>query len=137
MFKGIDHIAIAVEDIDDALRLFETAFGLKASHRETIAEYNVEVATIPLGTSALELVQGTTADSPITKFIEKRGPGIHHIALEVDNIEQSIAQLHESVEMIDEKPRRGKDGSRVAFIDPRGTQKVLYELVENATRKND
>ena len=137
MFKGVDHVAIAVEDIDRALELFQSVFGLQVSHRETIEEYDVEVATIPLGNTSLELVQGKSDTSPISKFVSKKGAGLHHIALEVDDIVKVIAGLKDSVKMIDETPRRGKDGSRVAFIHPGSTQKILYELVENAPTGDD
>lgn len=136
MIEGIDHIAIAVESIDDALAMFNRVLGLEAAHREEIAGYGVEVATIPTGGTDIELVQGTAPDSPIRKFIATRGPGIHHIALAVADVAAALARLREEgVALIDEAPRPGKNGSRVAFIHPRATQKVLFELVEN--RRDD
>jgi len=135
MIHGIDHVAIAVEDIDEALAMFKKTLGLEASHRDVIAGYGVEVATIRLGPTAIELVQGTTPDSPISKYIEKRGPGIHHIALEVDDVAAELARLKSAgADLIDATPRTGKEESRVAFIHPRSTGKVLYELVQNKKR---
>ena len=135
MIHGIDHVAIAVEDIDEALAMFKKTLGLEASHREVIAGYGVEVATVRLGPTAIELVQGTTPDSPISKYIEKRGPGIHHIALEVDDVAAELARLKSAgADLIDAAPRAGKEESRVAFIHPRSTGKVLYELVQNKKR---
>lgn len=131
MIKGIDHVAIAVENLDDALSIFENVLGLRVTHRETIEEYDVEVATIEVGDMSLELVQGTAPDSPITSFIKKRGPGIHHVALEVENIEEAMKTIGEHADMIDAVPRTGKDDSRVAFIHPRSMGKILFELVQN------
>lgn len=130
MIKGIDHIAIAVEDLDEAIARFEQTLGLDAHHREVISGYGVEVATVGPG---IELVAPTTDTSPIRRHIDRRGEGFHHIALAVDDIEGEIAALKaRSVEMIDDTPRPGKQGSRVAFIHPRAMGRVLVELVENA-----
>jgi methylmalonyl-CoA epimerase len=132
MIKGIDHVAIAVEDIDAAIALFENVLGLKVTHREEIAGYGVRVATIATGGTDVELVQGTTPDSPITKFVAARGPGMHHVAFEVDDIEAALAGMKErGVDLIDPTPRPGKQGSRVAFIHPKATGRVLCELVQN------
>lgn len=132
MIKGIDHVAVAVEDIDAALEMFAEILGLEADHREVIDGYGVEVATIHLGDTAVELVCGTSENSPIAKYVAKRGPGIHHIALEVDDIEAEMARVKESGgELIDNAPRLGKAKSRVAFLHPRSTGKILYELVQN------
>ena len=137
--KGVDHIAIAVEDLDRAIVVFETVLGSRVNHRETIEDQGVEVATIPLGdpggsstaVSAIELVAALSADSPIGKFIAKRGPGIHHIALAVGDIERAIAELkNNNITMIHDEPRTGKEGSRIAFVHPGSTEKVLLELVE-------
>lgn len=135
MIKGIDHVAVAVENIDEALNMFREVLGLEADHREVVAGQGVETATIHLGGCAIELVQGTSPDSPIARYIAKRGPGIHHIALETDDVGSEIARVKESgAELIDTSPRGGKDGSRVAFIHPRSTGRILYELVENRKR---
>jgi methylmalonyl-CoA epimerase len=132
MIKGIDHVAIAVEDIEAAIALFQNILGLKVTHREDIADYGVRIATIATGGTDVELVQGTSPDSPITRFIASRGAGMHHIAFEVDDIEKALAGMKtRGVELIDQTPRPGKQGSRVAFIHPRATGRVLCELVEN------
>lgn len=133
MFDRIDHIAIAVADLDEAIALYTGTFGLQVSHREVVTDFNVEIATIQFGETAVEFLQGKSDDSPIHKFVEKRGPGIHHIAYAVDDIEEALADLREQgVQLIDEKPRRGKENSLVAFIHPAATGKVLYELVQLA-----
>jgi methylmalonyl-CoA/ethylmalonyl-CoA epimerase len=135
MIKGIDHVAIAVENLDETLERFEKLFGAKAEHREVIESYNVEVATVNLGNTCIEFVEGKTPDSPTRKYIDRRGPGIHHIALEVENISAAIAALTASgAEMIDRTPRTGKGGSLVAFVHPKSLGKILYELVENKDR---
>ena len=131
MFKRIDHIAIAVANLEETLALLENVLGVTADHREVIKDYAVELATLRLGETAIELVSGTTADSPISKYIARRGPGIHHIALEVSDIESAIQQVGAKAKMIDGQPRTGKDDSRVAFIHPGSTAGILFELVEN------
>jgi methylmalonyl-CoA/ethylmalonyl-CoA epimerase len=130
--RGIDHIAIAVDDIDTAIALFEKTLGLKVTHREEVGGFKVKVATLATGGTDLELVQGTIPESPIAKFVTERGPGIHHIAIQVDDLDAALAALKEQgVQMIDHAPRPGKQGSRVAFIHPKATGRVLFELVEN------
>ena len=132
MIKSIDHVAIAVEDLDKTLDQFERLFGAKVEHRETIDGYGVEVATVNLGNTCIEFVEGKTPDSPTRKYIDKKGPGIHHIALEVDDIASAMAALAAAgAELIDRTPRPGKGGSQVAFIHPKSTGKILYELVQN------
>ncbi len=129
--RGIDHIAIAVENLDAAIATFESVFGLKAHHREEIAGFGVAIATIATRDTEIELVQGTTPDSPITKFVAARGPGLHHIAFEVGDIDGALKKLAAGgVALIDAVARPGKQGSRVAFIHPKATGKVLCELVE-------
>jgi methylmalonyl-CoA epimerase len=135
MIRGIDHVAIAVEDLDAAIQLFETVLGLKVTHREEIAGYGVRVATLATGGTDIELVQGTTPDSPITKFIASRGPGMHHVAFRTDDIDGELADMKKrGVDLIDPTPRPGKQGSRVAFLHPRATGKVLCELVQNRNK---
>jgi methylmalonyl-CoA epimerase len=132
MMQGIDHVAIAVEDIEAAIQVFESVLGMKLMHREDVSSYKVKIATLATGGTDIELVQATSPDSPIAKFIADRGPGIHHIALSVPNIEDALATLREQgVQLIDQAPRPGKDGSRVAFIHPKATNRVLFELVQN------
>lgn len=133
MIKGIDHVAIAVENLDDTLSRFERLFGVKADHRETIAGYGVEVATVNLGNTCVEFVEGKSPDSATRKYIDNKGPGIHHIAFEVGDIVSALATLAAAgAELIDKSPRTGKGGSKVAFIHPKSTGKILYELVQNA-----
>ena len=133
MFDRIDHIAIAVEDLDASIALYKSTFGLEVSHREVVEDFNVEIATIKIGDTDIEFLQGTSDDSPIRKFIAKRGPGIHHIAYVVEDIEAALAELRANgTQLIDEKPRRGKEGSLVAFVHPSSTGKVLCELVQLA-----
>jgi methylmalonyl-CoA epimerase len=135
MINKIDHIAIAVENLDEAIGLYENTLGLKATHRERVAGFEVDIATFELGGTAIELVEGKTDDSAIRKYVQTHGPGIHHIAFAVDDIEKTLAALKaKGVRIIDEKPRRGKEGSLVAFIHPKSTQKILYELVEPARK---
>jgi methylmalonyl-CoA/ethylmalonyl-CoA epimerase len=132
LLKRIDHVAIAVTNLDEALSQFEALFGVRAEHRETIAGYGVEVATVKFGNTSIEFVEGKTPDSPTRRYVEKKGPGIHHIAFEVDDIEAALAALAAAgAGLIDESPRPGKGGSRVAFIHPKSTGRILYELVEN------
>ena len=134
MIEGVDHIAIAVEDLDKAIELFERVFGLELKERETIPARLVEAATFELGGTCIELVEGTGPDSPITKYVEKNGPGIHHIALQVQDIEKALEELKsKSVQMINEEAVEGKSKSRIAFIHPKSTQKILFELVQPGT----
>lgn len=134
--ERIDHIAIAVEDLDASLVTFESLFGTKPSHREKVEGFGVDIATLSVGGTDIELLQANREDSPIRKFIEKRGPGIHHIAFVVDDVTATLAELEaQGVELIDRAPRRGKGGSLVAFVHPRSTQKVLYELVQLPTQE--
>ncbi len=129
--RSIDHVAIAVDNLDAAIALFDSVFGLKAHHREQIAGFGVAIATIKVRDTEIELVQGTTPDSPITKFVAARGPGLHHIAFEVGDIDGALRKLAGAgVALIDTVARPGKQGSRVAFIHPKATGKVLCELVE-------
>ena len=131
MIKRIDHIAIAVTNLDDAIELYKKVLGIEVAHREYVDEFKTDTATFKLGDSAIELVEGKSEDSAIRKFVESKGPGIHHIAVVVENIEETIAQLKsDGVRLIDESPRPGKENSRVAFIHPKSTERVLYELVE-------
>ncbi len=131
MIKKVDHIAVAVASLDEAVELFERTLGLRGTHRERVPGFDVETATFDLGGMAIELVEGTSEASAVGKFVKARGPGLHHIAFAVDDIERSLADLKaQGVRLIDETPRPGRAGSRVAFIHPESTQKVLIELVE-------
>jgi len=127
----IDHIGIAVRDIEQALQVYQVALGLPVKDVVDVPDQQVRVAFLPLGESNIELVQPTTDDSGTAKFIEKRGEGIHHICVQVDDIKAALAQLKANgVPLIDQEPRAGAHG-RVAFVHPKGTHGVLMELVEH------
>jgi len=131
MIVKIDHIGIAVNSIDDALKLYTDAFGLKVAEIETVEEQKVKAAMIPIGDSRIELLEATDPASAIAKHIEKRGEGIQHLALEVSNIQATLEALKEKgIPLIDTKPRIGAGGTKVAFLHPKAT-KVLIELVEH------
>jgi methylmalonyl-CoA epimerase len=128
----IDHIGIATRGIQDAMTFYRDALGLEVSAPEEVADQKVRVAMLPIGESRIELLEGTSADSPIARFLEKRGPGIHHIAVRVDDIRAALANLKEKgARLIDEEPRKGAGGCLVAFVHPSSTGGVLLELVEN------
>lgn len=127
----IAHIGIAVRDLDEALRLYHETLGLPLHGRETVESDRVTVAFLPAGDTELELLEATDPESPVARFIEKRGEGIHHIALEVDDVAESLKTLHDrGYRLIDEVPRIGAGGARVAFVHPRSTSGVLIELCE-------
>jgi methylmalonyl-CoA/ethylmalonyl-CoA epimerase len=129
----VDHIGIAVADLAEAKKFYTDMLGIKATGEEVVEEQKVKVCFIPSGDSELELLESTSPDGPIAKFIEKNGGrnGIQHIALRVDNIEQTIADLvAKGVRMIDEKPRYGAGGSSIAFVHPKSTGGILVELCQ-------
>jgi methylmalonyl-CoA epimerase len=127
----IDHIGIATRGIDDAAVFWREALGLEAEAQEDVGEQRVRVAMLPIGESCLELLEATSDDSPIAKFLDQRGPGIHHIAIRVDDIRASLERLREKgARLIDETPRVGAGGCLVAFIHPSSANGVLVELVE-------
>lgn len=128
----IDHIGIATNGIDDAARFYLESLGLQIEHVEEVVSQKVRVAMLPLGESRVELLEPTSDDSPISRFLAKRGPGIHHVAVRVENIRASLAELKEKgARLIDEEPRTGAGGCLVAFIHPSSTGGVLLELVEH------
>lgn len=130
----INHLGIATKGIDEALRFWENALGLKNVHTEVVEDQKVRVAMLPLGESRIELLEPTSEDSPISKFLEKRGGGIHHIAVEVDDIVAVLAELREKgMRLIDEIPRTGAEGCLVAFVHPASANGVLLELVQLAS----
>ncbi len=132
MIRRIDHVAIVVNDIEAALRIYRDALGLTLDHVETIPEQDVKIAFLPAGDSEIELLEPIHPDSGVAKFLAKRGEGMHHICLEVDDIEAALEALEASgVDLIDRTPRRGAHG-RVAFIHPKGAHGVLIELLERA-----
>jgi methylmalonyl-CoA/ethylmalonyl-CoA epimerase len=127
----IDHIGIVVRNIQDALKVYEEALGLPLHNIVAVPDQEVQVAFLPIGDSNIELVQPTTGDTGTAKFLEKRGEGIHHICIEVEDIEATLARLRaHDVRLIDESPRQGAHG-RVAFIHPKGAHGVLIELVQH------
>ena len=127
----IDHLGIATNGINEALKFWADSLGLENVHTETVADQKVNVAMLPLGESRIELLEPTSDDSPISKFLEKRGGGIHHIAVQVDDIEASLKQLKDNgARLIDESPRVGAEGCLVAFVHPSSTGGVLLELVQ-------
>jgi methylmalonyl-CoA epimerase len=132
MNMKIEHIGIATRSIDDALRFWRDALGLEVRHTETVEEQGVRVAMLPAGEARVELLEPTGADSPVAKFIEKRGPGIHHVAVRVSDIRAALSRLKEGgARLIDEEPRRGAGGCLVAFVHPSSSGGVLLELVEH------
>ena len=129
----VDHIGIAVTNLEEAKKFYTEMLGMKATGEEVVEEQKVKVCFIPTGDSELELLESTSPDGPIAKYIEKNGGrnGIQHVALRVDNIEQAIADLMaKGVRMIDEKPRYGAGGSAIAFLHPKATGGVLLELCQ-------
>ena len=127
----IDHIGIVVQDLEAALKVYETGLGLPLAEIADVPDQQVKVAFMPVGESNVELVQPTSDDTGIARFLDKRGEGIHHICIEVDAIEDALEKLKaHGVPLIDEEPRPGAHG-RVAFVHPKGTHGVLIELVEH------
>lgn len=128
----INHLGIATKGIEEALKFWEGALGLENVHTEVVEDQKVRVAMLPIGESRVELLEPTSEDSPISKFLEKRGGGIHHIAVEVEDIEASLAKLKaEGMRLIDETPRIGAEGCLVAFVHPASANGVLLELVQS------
>jgi len=127
----VDHIGIAVPNLAEALKFYEGTLGVKSQGTEEVAEQKVKVAFLPAGDSELELLESTAPDGPIAKFIESKGAGLQHIALRVDNIEAALSELKEKgIKLIDEKPRYGAGGAKIAFLHPKATGGVLLELCE-------
>jgi len=130
-YMKINHLGIATTSIDEALKFWADSLGLENVHTETVEDQKVRVAMLPLGESRIELLEPTTDDSPISKFLEKRGGGIHHIAVEVDDIRAKLTELkHSGIRLIDEEPRVGAEGCLIAFVHPASTSGVLLELVQ-------
>ncbi|HMM22822.1 MAG TPA: methylmalonyl-CoA epimerase [Selenomonadales bacterium] len=131
MFKvlKVDHIGIAVKNLEEAKKFYTETLGMTALGEETVEEQKVKVCFIPCGDSEVELLESTSPDGPIAKFIEKNGEGIQHIALRVDNVENALADLKaKGVRLIDEKPRYGAGGASISFIHPKATGGILLEL---------
>jgi methylmalonyl-CoA/ethylmalonyl-CoA epimerase len=127
----IDHLGIAVKNIDAGKNFWTDALGLRLEGTETVDEQKVTTAFLPVGESEVELLESTAADGPIAKYLEKRGEGIQHVAFRVENIDEALAELKaKGIPLIDEKPRKGAGGARIAFIHPKATSGVLVELCE-------
>jgi methylmalonyl-CoA/ethylmalonyl-CoA epimerase len=133
MFGLIDHVGVAVPDLDSALSLYEGTFAMPVAHRETVEEQGVEAVLLDVGDCHVELLHPLGPDTPVGKFLERNGPGLHHVAYRVDDIDAALAKLRDDgVELIDTEPRTGIRQSRVAFVHPKATGSVLTEIVEPA-----
>jgi methylmalonyl-CoA/ethylmalonyl-CoA epimerase len=133
VFGLIDHVGVAVADLDAALALYEGTFGMPVAHRETVTEQGVEAVLLDVGDCHVELLRPLGEGTAVGKFLARRGPGLHHVAYRVEDIESALARLRElEIELIDSEPRTGIRRSRVAFLHPRSTGGVLTELVEPA-----
>lgn len=133
MLNRIDHIGIAVDDLDAAINLYENVLGMKLVHRETVTEQGVDAVLFDVGENHVELLAPIGEDTPVGKFLAKNGPGLHHVAYQVSNIEDTLDSLKsDGIRLIDETPRTGIRGSRVAFVHPKSSGAVLTEIVEPA-----
>jgi methylmalonyl-CoA/ethylmalonyl-CoA epimerase len=131
MLGRIDHIGVATDDLDGALALYEGTLGMPVAHRETVESQGVEAVLLDVGDGHVELLRPLTPDTPVGRYLDKTGPGLHHVAYAVDDIEGVLGKLKEAgIELIDTEPRAGIRDSRVAFVHPRSTGGVLTEIVE-------
>jgi methylmalonyl-CoA/ethylmalonyl-CoA epimerase len=131
MFGLIDHVGVAVGDLDEAIALYQGKLGMPLAHRETVAEQGVEAVLLDVGECHVELLRPLAPETAVGRFLDRKGPGLHHVAYRVDDIDAALARLRsEGIELIDQKPRAGIRNSRVAFIHPRATGSVLTEIVE-------
>jgi len=129
-FRGVHHVGFAVTDLDEAVETYGRLFGATLEHRDAVAEQGVEAASVFVGPSRIELLVPTGDDTPVGRFLAKRGPGMHHVAYEVDDVGSAIAGLeHAGAELIDQVPRRGLFGLQVAFVHPDAVHGVLTEVV--------
>ena len=128
--RGIHHLGVAVEDLDEAVTTYERIFGARLEHRETVPAQGVEAASLTVGAGRVELLASLGTETPVGKFLTKRGPGMHHVAYEVADVRAAIDELAEQgVELVDDQPRRGLFGLEVAFVHPDAVHGVLSELV--------
>ncbi len=133
MFSRIDHIGVAVEQIEPALELYRDGFTLEVAHREVVEEQGVEAVLLDVGENHVELLAPLSADTPVGKFLARQGPGLHHVAYQVQDIVSTLEALRRAgMRLIDEQPRTGIRDSRVAFVHPRSTGGVLTEIVQPA-----
>jgi methylmalonyl-CoA epimerase len=133
VFSRIDHVGVAVAELGPALELYRDRFELVAAHREVVEEQGVEAVLLDVGENHVELLAPLAPDTPVGRFLERNGPGLHHLAYQVADIERTLGELRDAgLELIDERPRTGIRGSRVAFLHPRSTVGVLTEIVQPA-----
>jgi methylmalonyl-CoA/ethylmalonyl-CoA epimerase len=133
VFSRIDHIGVAVEEIEPAMALYRDSFELTVAHREVVEEQGVEAVLLDVGENHVELLAPLGADTPVGKFLARQGPGLHHVAYQVAEIEAALEACRSAgLQLIDERPRAGIRGSRVAFLHPRATNGVLTEIVQPA-----
>jgi methylmalonyl-CoA/ethylmalonyl-CoA epimerase len=133
VFARIDHIGVAVEQLDRALELYRDSFQMELAHREVVEEQGVEAVLLDVGQNHVELLAPLSPDTPVGRFLAKNGPGLHHVAYQVSDIDSTLGQLKDAgLRLIDEQPRMGIRGSRVAFMHPRSTGGVLTEIVQPA-----
>jgi methylmalonyl-CoA/ethylmalonyl-CoA epimerase len=133
MFGLIDHVGVAVDDLDRAIALYEGKLGMPLAHRETVEQQGVEAVLLDVGDCHVELLRPLGPNTAVGKFLDRKGPGLHHVAYRVDDIDAALARLKdEGIELIDSEPRTGIRNSRVAFVHPRATGSVLTEIVEPA-----
>jgi methylmalonyl-CoA/ethylmalonyl-CoA epimerase len=133
MFARIDHVGVAVEDLDAGIALYEKTYEMTLVHRETVTEQGVEAVLLDVGENHVELLRPLAEDTPVGKFLAKRGPGLHHVAYQVTDIEAALASLRDAgVRLLDETPRTGIRNSRVAFLHPKSSGGVLTEIVQPA-----
>ena len=131
LFGRIDHIGVAVDDLDEAIALYEKRLGMPLHHRETVEDQGVEAVLLGVGDSQVELLRPLSPDTGVGRFLERSGPGLHHVAYGTDDIQSALDAVRTAgLELIDERPRTGIRGSRVAFLHPKATGGVLTELVE-------
>ena len=131
--RGIHHLGVAVEDLDEAVTTYERLFGARVEHRDTVVDQGVEAASLRVGESRVELVASLGEETPVGRFLAKRGPGMHHVAFEVSDLRSSLAELElEGAELIDQEPKPGLFGLQVAFVHPDAAHGVLAELVSDA-----
>ena len=130
--RGIHHLGVAVADLDEAVATYERLFGAELEHRETVPDQGVEAASLRIGEGRVELLASLGAETPVGKFLAKRGPGMHHVAYEVDNVGEALEELAaKGAELIDDRPKRGLFGLEVAFVHPDAAYGVLAEIVSN------
>jgi methylmalonyl-CoA epimerase len=130
--RGIHHVGVAVSDLDEAVRTYERLFGGRLEHRTRVDDQGVEAASIRVGSSRIELLASLGEDTPVGKFLARRGPGMHHVAYEVDDVRAAVVDLAAAgAELIDREPRQGMFGLEVAFVDPGSVHGVLSEVVSS------